>query len=56
MLGVPTEAKKFVIGLIIVAGTGVSAYQVKRESAKHVKILEDKLPVGEENNKNEQLS
>ena len=51
MLGVPTEAKKFVIGLIIVAGTGISAYQVKRESTRHVKILEDNLPAGEENTK-----
>ncbi len=42
LLGIPSTAQRFIIGVIIVAGTGLSAYQVLRNSRKIPKILEDK--------------
>lgn len=41
LLGIPSTGQRFVLGLIIVIGTGVSAYQVLRASRKMPKILED---------------
>lgn len=41
LVGIPSTAQRFVLGLIIVAGTGVSAYQALKNSRKIPKILED---------------
>ncbi len=45
LLGIPSTWQRFVLGLIIVAGTGISAYQALRSSKKIAKILQDE-PVG----------
>ncbi len=41
MMGIPSTAQRMSIGIIIVLGTGVSAYQALRASRKIPKILED---------------
>lgn len=41
LIGIPSTAQRFVLGLIIVAGTGVSAYQALRNSKKSPRILEE---------------
>ncbi len=41
LLGIPSTAQRFIIGVIIVAGTGISAYQALRNSNKIPKILDD---------------
>lgn len=41
LVGIPSTGQRFVLGLIIVAGTGISAYQALRNSRKIPKILED---------------
>ena len=41
LIGIPSTAQRFVLGLIIVAGTAVSAYQALRNSRKNPKILAD---------------
>ncbi len=41
MLGIPSEAQKAVVGLIIVAGTGVSSYQAFKSSSKLSAIIDD---------------
>lgn len=47
LLGIPSTAQRAVVGLIIVAGTGISAYQAMRETNKIPKILEDEPARGE---------
>lgn len=41
LLGIPSTWQRFVIGVIIVAGTGISAYQALKNSRKIPKILDD---------------
>ncbi|MCL2618190.1 MAG: ABC transporter permease [Defluviitaleaceae bacterium] len=40
MMGIPATAQMFVVGLIIVAGTGMSAYQAMRRENKLPRILD----------------
>jgi simple sugar transport system permease protein len=40
MMGIPATAQMFVVGLIIVAGTGISAYQAMKKANKLPRILE----------------
>ena len=41
LMGIPSTAQRAVVGLIIVIGTGISAYQAMRENNRIPKILED---------------
>ena len=40
MMGIPSAAQKFVVGIIIVTGTGISAYQAMKKTNKLPRILE----------------
>jgi len=46
LMGIPPTAQRAVVGLIIVVGTGISAYQAMREANKTPKVM-DEIP-GEE--------
>jgi len=46
LVGIPSTWQRFVLGLIIVAGTGVSAYQALRASRKIAPVMTDDHPEG----------
>ena len=46
MMGVPSTAQALVVGIIIVTGTGISAYQAMKKADKLPRILEKTAPSG----------
>lgn len=46
LMGIPPTAQRAVVGLLIVAGTGISAYQAMKEANKIPKVMDDE-PVKE---------
>jgi simple sugar transport system permease protein len=46
MMGIPSTAQAFVVGVIIVVGTGISAYQAMKKDNKLPRILEKTAPAG----------
>jgi len=46
MMGIPSTAQQLVVGIIIVVGTGISAYQAMKKENKLPRILEKTVPSG----------
>ena len=47
MMGIPSTAQTFAVGVIIVVGTGISAYQAMKKDNKLPRILDKNIPKGD---------